>query len=167
MIAINKLYVPVATLSINDNIKFFKNIKQGFKRKFPRNQRRSEVITQRKNNNLDYLIDHTFRSINRLYNLSFKNGDDDPAKSYFDEYYMPLIEIKDFDELIDNKSFFDQPVKKNKRRMKNQFKFQEIMIIGNFQGILLNYLDHQKIKIIIIGLSRQKNTNISQKVNFL
>ena len=41
------------------------------------------------------------------------------------------------------------------------------MIIGNFQGILLNYLDHQKIKIIIIGLSRQKNTNISQKVNFL
>ena len=119
MIAINKLYVPVATLSINDNIKFFKNIKQGFRRKFPRNQRRSEVITQRKNNNLDYLIDHTFRSINRLYNLSFKNGDDDPAKSYFDEYYMPLIEIKDFDELIDNKSFFDQPVKKNKRRMKN------------------------------------------------
>ena len=113
MIAINKLYVPVATLSINDNIKFFKNIKQGFKRKFPRNQRRSEVITQRKNNNLDYLIDHTFRSINRLYNLSFKNGDDDPTKNYFDEYYMPLIEIKDFDELIDNKSFFDQPVKKN------------------------------------------------------
>ena len=102
MIASNKLYVPVASLSIND-----------------RNQRRSEVITQRKNNNLDYLIDHSFRSINRFYNLSLKNGDDDPTRNYFDEYYMPLIEIKDFDELIDNKSFFDQPVKKNKRRMKN------------------------------------------------
>ena len=46
-------------------------------------------------------------------------------------------------------------------------KFQELMIIGNFQGILLNYLYHQKYRIIIIGLSRQKNTNIFQKVNFL
>ena len=27
-----KLYVPVVTLSINDNIKFLENIKQGFKR---------------------------------------------------------------------------------------------------------------------------------------
>ena len=28
-----KLYVPVVTLSINDNIKFSENIKQGFERK--------------------------------------------------------------------------------------------------------------------------------------
>ena len=29
----------------------------------------------------------------------------------FDGYYMPLIEIKDFNALIDNKLFCDQPVK--------------------------------------------------------
>ena len=45
-----KLYVPVVTLFINDNIKFLENIKQGFKRTIFWNKYRSE-ITQPKNNN--------------------------------------------------------------------------------------------------------------------
>ena len=31
---------------------------------------------------------------------------------------MPLVEIKDFNALIDNKPFFDQSVKANKKGMK-------------------------------------------------
>ena len=38
-----KLYVPVFTLSINDNIKFLENIKQGFKRTISWNKYRSEI----------------------------------------------------------------------------------------------------------------------------
>ena len=106
-----KLYVPVFTLSVNDNINFFGNIKQGFKRKISWNKYRSEITTQPKDSNLDYLIDLTFRNINRLFVLSFKNSDDDPTRYYFDQYYMPSVEIKDFNILIDNKPFFDQPVK--------------------------------------------------------
>ena len=75
-ISSTKIYVPVATLSINDNIKFLENIKQGFKRTISWNKYRCEIIVQTKNNNLDY-----------------------------------LIEIKDFNALIDNKPFIDQPVK--------------------------------------------------------
>ena len=68
-----KLYVPVVTLSINDNIKFLQNIKQGFKRTISCKKYRSEITTQSKNNNLDYLIDPTFRSIDVLFLRSFKN----------------------------------------------------------------------------------------------
>ena len=78
-----KLYVPVVTLSINDNIKFLENIKQGFKRRISWNKYRSEIIVQSKNNNLDYLIDLTFRNVNRLFVLSFKNGKDDPSMNSF------------------------------------------------------------------------------------
>ena len=53
----DKPYVPVVTLSNNDNIKFLENIKQGFKRTSSWNKYRSEIKTQLKNNNLDYLID--------------------------------------------------------------------------------------------------------------
>ena len=60
-----KIYVPVVTLSINDNIKFLENIKQGFKRTTFWKKFRSEITTQAKNNNLHYLIDPTFRNINR------------------------------------------------------------------------------------------------------
>ena len=91
MITSTTLYIPVVTLSINDNIKFLKNIKQGFKRTISLNKYRPEIITQPKHNNLDYLIDPAFRNINRLFVLSFKNGDDDPTRNSFDEYYMPLI----------------------------------------------------------------------------
>ena len=48
-----KIYVPVVTLSINDNIKFLENIKQEFKRITSWNKCRSEITTQTKNNNLD------------------------------------------------------------------------------------------------------------------
>ena len=67
-----------------------------------------------------------------MFVLSFKNGNDNPTKDSFDEYYMPLVEIKDFNALIDNKPFFDQPVKKkkkNKKHMKNLPKCQETIII--------------------------------------
>ena len=67
----SKLYVPVITLSINDNIKFLENIKQWFKRAISWKKYRSE-ITQPKNNNLDYSSDSTFRNINILFVLPFK-----------------------------------------------------------------------------------------------
>ena len=48
MISSTKLYVPVVTLLINDNIKFLENIKQGFKRTISWNKYRSEITTQTK-----------------------------------------------------------------------------------------------------------------------
>ena len=41
----NQLYVPVVTLSINDNIKCLENIKQGFKRTSSWNKCMSEITT--------------------------------------------------------------------------------------------------------------------------
>ena len=45
-----KLYVLVVTLSINDNITFLENIRQGFKRTISCNKCRSEIPTQPKKN---------------------------------------------------------------------------------------------------------------------
>ena len=95
----------------NNKIKFLENIKREFKRTIFWNKDRSEITTQPKNNNLDYLIDLTFSNINRLIVLSFKNGNDDPKRNYFGKHYKPLVEIKDFNAVIENKPFFDQPVK--------------------------------------------------------
>ena len=43
----SKLYVPVVTLSTNDNIKFPENIKQGFKRTIYWDKYRSEITAQK------------------------------------------------------------------------------------------------------------------------
>ena len=52
-----KLYLPVVTLSINDNINFLRNIRQGFKWTISWNKYRFEITTQPKNNNLSLLSD--------------------------------------------------------------------------------------------------------------
>ena len=46
--------------------------------------------------------------------LSFTNGKDVLTRVFFDKYNMSPVGIKDFNALIDNKSFFDVPIK-NKR----------------------------------------------------
>ena len=118
-----KLYVPAITLSVNDNIRFLENIEQWFKRTVSGNKYRSEITTQAKKDNLDYIIDPTFRNINRSFVNSFKNGDSDPTRNPFGEYYKPLVEINDFNALIEKKSFSDQPVK-NKQKAYENFKKQ-------------------------------------------
>ena len=161
-----KLYVPVVTLSINYNIKLLENIKQGFKRKISWNKYRSEITTQPKNNNLDYLIDPTFRSINRVFVLSLKNGNNYSTRNSFNKYYMPLVEIKDFNALNDNKPFFDQPVKHKQEAYERLIKMSrnDDYTTGN----LLDYLYHQNYyKLIDIDLSRQTNTSIPQQINFV
>ena len=84
---ITKLYVPLVTLPINDNIIFLENINDAFKRTISWNKCKSEITTQdkTKNNNLDYLIYPPFRNINRSFVLSFENGNDDATRNAFDE----------------------------------------------------------------------------------
>ena len=84
-----KIYVPVVTLLINDEIKFLKNIKQWLRRIISWNKYISEIATQPKNNNLDYQIDPAFRNVNRLFLLSLQNGNDNPIWHSFGEYSIP------------------------------------------------------------------------------
>ena len=148
-----KLYAPVATLSINHNIKFLENIKQGFKRTISCNKYRSKITTQTKDNNLDYLTDPSFRNINRFFLLSFKNGDNEPTRDYFEKYYMPLVKIKDFNALIDKKPFFHQPVKNKQEANEKLIKMSRID--GYTTVSLLGYLYHQNhYKLVGIDLSR-------------
>ena len=50
-------------------------------------------------------------------------------KNSFDRYYVSLVEIKDFNALVDNKPFFYQPGKTSKKRMANLWKCQEMITI--------------------------------------
>ena len=70
------MYVPVVTLSTEDDIHFLEQSKSGFKRTIEWSKYRSEMTNHTKTNNLNYLIDLTFNKVNRLFILSFKNEED-------------------------------------------------------------------------------------------
>ena len=122
-----KLYVPVVTFSKQNDTKLLEQLKTGFKRAIKWNKYRSQITTEPPNNNLNYLIDPTFANVNRLFVLSFQRiaGENNTTKDYrdsFSGYYLPNARIKDFNVLIDEKSFFDLPVKNEEEAYKKLSK---------------------------------------------
>ena len=93
-----KLYVPVATLSTENDKSFLEQLRTGFRRTIKWNKYRSEMTNQIENNNLTHLIDVTFTKVNRLFVLSFEYEND---RTSFSNYYIPNVQIEDFNVLID------------------------------------------------------------------
>ena len=130
-----KLYVSVVTLSTKDDNDFLEQLKSGFKRTIKWNKYRSEMINQTKTNHLNHLIDPTLIKVNRLFVSSFENEED---RTSFSKYYVPKVKIKDFNVLIDGKSFLDVP-EKNKEET-----FEKIMSIGqNYDYTTGDSLDYE------------------------
>ena len=106
-----ELYVPVVTLSKENDIKLLDQLKSVFKITIKWNKYRSQMTIQPQNNNLNYLIDPTFTNVNKLFVLSFLRNNNTDSRYSFWNYYVPKVRISDFNVLNDVKSFFDLPVK--------------------------------------------------------
>ena len=106
-IADTKLYVPVITLSKEDNIKLLKQLESGFKRTINWNKYQSKATNEAQNRYLYFLVDTSFDGVNRLF-VSFK--DENGSESY-SQYYLQIVEIKDFNDMINGKNLLDQSIK--------------------------------------------------------
>ena len=131
------------------------------------------MTNQTKNNNLSYLIYPTFTKINRLFVLSFENESD---RTSFSKYYVPNVQIKNFNVLIDGKSFFDMLIKNGEKKLKNYEKIIEMERNNDYTtGNLLDYEYFSKhYKLIAIDLSKLKfkqteleNPDLKQQINFI
>ena len=82
------MFVPVVTLSKENDTKLLEQIKIGFKKTIKWNKYRSQMVTQPQNNNLNYLINPTFTNVNRLFVLSFQRiaGENNTSKDYRDSF---------------------------------------------------------------------------------
>ena len=103
-----KLYVPVVTLSKDDEIKLLTNLKSGFKREIIWNKYKSQMTTEAINNNLNILIGPTFTNVNRLFVLAYRTADN---RQSFSQFYLTSFMVKDFNVIIDKLAFFHLPIK--------------------------------------------------------
>ena len=106
-----KLYVPVVTLSKDDEIKLLTNLKSGFNREIIWNKYRSQRTTEEVNNNFNILVDPTFTNVNRLFVLAYEVEVDDDNnvidnRQLFSNFYLPNIMVKDYNVIIDKLAFF-------------------------------------------------------------
>ena len=113
-----KLYIPVVTLSKENDMKPLEQLKSRFKRTVKWNKYRSKMTFQPQNNNMSYLIDPAFTNVNRIFVFSVARTNASDNRDSFSHYYVARVEIKDFNVLVDGKSFFLLPVKNEKEAFK-------------------------------------------------
>ena len=104
-----RLYVPVVTLSTQENAKLLQQLKSGWNQiviSWNKYLSKPELLAQ--NPNLNHLVEPSFQGVNRLFVLAFEN---DAQRTSAKGYYLPNVEIKDYNIMINGENFFDQPIK--------------------------------------------------------
>ena len=100
--------------------------------------------------------------------MSFK--DDDGQESH-KQYYLPTVEIKDYNVMIDGINFVDQPIKNDLNTYDNIRKIRTGQGDDYTTGCLLDYPYFKKYcKLIAIDLSKQQKLDADskaiQQINF-
>ena len=102
-----KRFVPVVTLSTQDNAELLQQLKSGFERPINWNKYQSDPKSYAQNRYLNHLVDPSFLGVNRLFVSSFET---EYGRTSHSKYYLPKEKIKDYNVMIDDKNFFDQPI---------------------------------------------------------
>ena len=117
---------------------------------------------------MNHLVEPSFQDVHRLFVLAFEN---DEQRTSNKRYYLPNVEIKYENVMIDGKNFFDQPVKNNEVTYENIRKIATGQGDDYTTGCLLDYSyfkDHYKM--IAIDLSKQQALDADpraiQQINF-
>ena len=107
-----KMYVPVVTLSKEDNKDFIEQKNKGFQRSIYWN----EDITKEINENADanvfkYInLDPSFQGVNRLFVMAYNIANDQPTRNGQQKYYLPRIDLEKYNVIIDGRNFYDNPI---------------------------------------------------------
>ena len=158
-----KLYVLVVTLSTQDNSKLLQQLKSGFKRVISWNKYLSKPELLAQNPNLNHLVKPSFQGVNRLLALAFEND--------YSGCYLPNIEIKDYNIMINGQNFFDQTAKNNKVTYENIRKSATGQGDDYTTGCLLDYpYFKDSLKMNAVDLSKQQaldaDPRANQQINF-
>ena len=160
-----RFYVPVVT---QENSKLLQQLKSGFQRVINWNKYLSKPELLAQNPNINHLVEPRFQGVNRLFVLAFEN---DTQRTSAKGYYLPTVEIKDYNIMVNGESFFDQPIKNNKVTYENIRKIATGQGDDYTTGSSLSYqYINDYYKIIAVDLSKQQALDVSpiaiQQINF-
>ena len=172
-----KLYVPIVTLSTKDNVNLTKQLNEGFKRSVYWNGYKLKIETKAADNNniTRFLLDASFQGVHKLFVHAFdntNNGDNKVRRNSHRKYFLPRVDITNYNILIDGRNFYDQPINDQIK------KYDEIRKIATGKGddyTIGCLLDYQYFKnhyqLIAADLSKQKELNLIlelfNKLNFM
>ena len=154
-----KLYVPVVTLSKEDNKDFIEQQNKGFQRSIYWNKYKTKEINEDADANVfEYMnLDPSFQGVNRLYVMTYNRANGQPTRNGRRKYYLPRIDLEKYNVIIDGRNFYDNPIESDIEKYRESKK----VMIGKGEdytaGSLLdfNYFD-KHYKLVAVDLSKQK-----------
>ena len=157
-----KLYVSIVSLSTKDTTHLTNLLSEGFKRSVFWNKCKVKqyTVAANANNHWRALLDASFEGVNRLFVLAFNVTAGDAGlvnRESYRKYYLPRVDIKKYNVLIDGRNFYDQAINSQIR------KYDEVRKVALGKGddytagCLLDYEYFKKnYQIIAVYLSKQK-----------
>ena len=146
-----KLYVPVVTLSKEDNKDFIEQRNKGFQRSIYWNEYKTKEINEDADVNVfKYInLDPSFQGINRLFVMGYNRVDGQPTRNGQRKYYLPRIGLNKCNVIIDGRNFYEK------------YRELEKVMIGKGEdyttGSLLDYNYFDKhYKLVAVDLSKQR-----------
>ena len=106
------MYIPVVTLSKEDNKDFIERQNKGFKRSIYWNEYKTKEINEDPNANVfKYMnLDSSFQGVNRLFVMAYNRVDGQSTKNEQQKYYLPRIDLNKYNVIIDRRNFYDNPI---------------------------------------------------------
>ena len=154
-----KIYVPVVTLSKEDNKDFIEQQNKGFQRSIYWNEYKTKEKDEDGNANVTKYIslDPSFQGVNRLFLMAYSREANQPTRNGHRKYYLPRIDIKKHNIIIDGRNFYDNPIENNSEKYRELKK----VMIGKGEvytaGSLLDYNYFKKhYKLVAVDLSKRK-----------
>ena len=156
------LYVSAVTLSATDNQKLSKHLSKGFEISVCWNEYKTKSENKAKTKEYRQII---CVRVNRISVLVYLNRDNDLKRFKTRKQYLPKGIIKNYNVIINRKSFYDQTVGFDMKRYEEIRKLTIEQGEDYTTGCLLDY-DYLKnqYKLIAIDLSRQKELDTNHKV---
>ena len=90
-----KLYLPIATLSTEDNVKLSKLLSEGFRR--PVYWNKYKIVPNKTYDEKDYireLLDDSYQGVRRLFVLAYEGGANRITADSHRRYFLPRVKIE-------------------------------------------------------------------------
>ena len=154
-----KMYVPVVTLSKEDNKDFIEQQNKGFQRSIYWNEYKTKEISENADANVfKYInLDPSFQGVNRLFVMAYNRANGQPTRNGQQKYYLPRIDLEKYNVIIDGRNFYDNPIESDIEKYRELKK----VMIGKGEDYTtrsfldFNYFD-KHYKLVAVDLSKQK-----------
>ena len=164
------MYIPVVTLSKEDNKDFIEQQNKGFQRSIYWNEYKTKELNATVDDNnpansVRYInLDSSFQGVNRLFVMAYNSTNGQPTKNGQRKYYLPRIYLNKYNIIIDGRNFYDNLIENNIEKYR---ELKKVMIgKGEYYttGSLLDFnyfLKHYKL--IAVDLSKQKELDVDPR----